>query len=272
MSALLWTCCCCCCCCLTKQPMPYSFFKCRCSTLAVHRITYLCSWSSCLAFHSGIVLVLWPRRPYWTRPHLHTCHSLTSLTISRSSTKTTNSSEKPVAVQHALHFSESQLKDVFLLRRAYLQRHAILTHEQQDLELQLDLRSDSDHSLEQQLEEVALQMQEAYVMYKGVVYDGVSVLSLSVDAGSIDCRSSFSSLKKRDLYENTSLSRSCCHILIPFLLLPPSDAHAPPILHNICMHDVLVCQCTMATLCKISLHTSGNQHMCPCFHELAGSK
>jgi len=92
-------------------------------------------------------------------------------------------------VQHTLQFSDSQMKDLFLLRRAYLQQQASLLHEQQDLEGQL---KDSNHSKckctdeasagecagfqeSYQISERRKQLQEAYITYKGIIYDGVSV-------------------------------------------------------------------------------------------------
>ena len=92
-------------------------------------------------------------------------------------------------MQHTLHFSDSQKKDLFLLRRAYLQQQASLLHELQDLEGQLNDRNNSiarctdDASAGEcagfqesyQISERRKQLQEAYITYKGIIYDGVSV-------------------------------------------------------------------------------------------------
>ncbi len=92
-------------------------------------------------------------------------------------------------MQHTLQFSDSQEKDLFLQRRAYLQQQASLLHELQDLEVQFKDRNSSiarctdDASAGEcarlqdsyQISECRNQLQEAYIVYKGIIYDGVSV-------------------------------------------------------------------------------------------------
>jgi len=92
-------------------------------------------------------------------------------------------------VQHTLQFSDSQKKDLFLLRRAYLQQQASLLHELQDLEVQLNDKNNSigrcfdDASAGEytgfqdsyKIHECRKQLQEAYITYKGMIYDGVSI-------------------------------------------------------------------------------------------------
>ncbi len=94
-------------------------------------------------------------------------------------------------VQHTLQFSNSQKKDLFLLRRAYVQQQASLLHELQDLEVQLNDRSNSigrctgDISAGEcagfqdsyEISECRKQLQEAYMTYNSIIYDGVSISS-----------------------------------------------------------------------------------------------
>lgn len=79
------------------------------------------------------------------------------------------------------------MKDLFLLRRAYLQQQASLLHELQDLEMQLNDRDNSisrctaDASAGEcagfqdsyEISKCRRQLQEAYITYKGIIFDGV---------------------------------------------------------------------------------------------------
>ena len=94
-------------------------------------------------------------------------------------------------MQHTLQFSNSQKKDLFLLRRAYLQQQASLLHELRDLAVQLNDRNNSigrctgDVSAGEcagfhdsyEISKCRKQLQEAYVTYKGIIYNGVSISS-----------------------------------------------------------------------------------------------
>lgn len=84
-------------------------------------------------------------------------------------------------LQHGLSLSEGQLKDVFLMRRAYLQKQALIQCKQQDLQLQLaDAQSATAraHMLTvsqaaQQIQENDILLQESFMQYTGLVCDGV---------------------------------------------------------------------------------------------------
>lgn len=86
-------------------------------------------------------------------------------------------------MQHNLHLSEEQNNNLFLLRRAFLRKQALLQNQQHELQLELDSAdhscgpcSSGNHADEasQQMWELDRQMQETYFAYKGVIYDGVS--------------------------------------------------------------------------------------------------
>ncbi len=84
-------------------------------------------------------------------------------------------------VQHGLHFSEGQIKNLCLLRRAYLQKLGMLEMQKQGLETQLEASCTQGlgvaDELLQQIQVVNFQMQEATVLYKAIMYDGVSINS-----------------------------------------------------------------------------------------------
>lgn len=101
-------------------------------------------------------------------------------------TESTDTQSHWLQLAHTLHFNDSQLEDLFLLRQAYLQQQANLLHEQQDLEGQLKDRNNSvarctdaasagECTVLQdsyQISECSKQLQEAYIIYKGIIYDG----------------------------------------------------------------------------------------------------
>lgn len=89
-------------------------------------------------------------------------------------------------MQHGLHFTKQQKSNIFLLRRAFLHTQALLIRQKQELQHQSDAASGSITSSDESPDEVAWQLhdldrqlQEAYVAYKGVIYDGVSLSAAS---------------------------------------------------------------------------------------------
>ena len=85
-------------------------------------------------------------------------------------------------MQHGLRLSEGQLKNVFLLRRAYLQKHALIQSQQLQL---ADNTREGNHRLHaipvsqaaHQLQENDALLQEAITQYMSLIVDGVSLIS-----------------------------------------------------------------------------------------------
>lgn len=86
-------------------------------------------------------------------------------------------------LQHALKLSEGQLRNMFLLRQAFLQKQAAIQCWEQELQLAA-APSDTDARLHaitaarsaQQMQETSRQLQEVCVQYVGVMMDGVSCI------------------------------------------------------------------------------------------------
>ena len=87
-----------------------------------------------------------------------------------------------MSLQHRLRLSEGQLKNVFLLRRAYLQKQVLIQSQQHELQLQLaDSTSEGNHRLHaatvsqaaHQMQENNVLLQEAITQYMGLIVDGV---------------------------------------------------------------------------------------------------
>ncbi len=89
-----------------------------------------------------------------------------------------------VCMQHSLCFSEAQLRNICALRQVYLQTEALLKRQKRDTKYLLwcaeaNLASVSAQSCEPteaitaQLQLTDVQLQEALILYKTVLYDGV---------------------------------------------------------------------------------------------------
>lgn len=87
-------------------------------------------------------------------------------------------------MQHSLCFSEAQLRNICALRQVYLQTEALLIRQKRDAKYLLwcaeaNLASVSAQSCEPteaiaaQLQLIDVQLQEALILYKTVLYDGV---------------------------------------------------------------------------------------------------
>ena len=84
-----------------------------------------------------------------------------------------------LCLQQCLHFSNEQLKKLFLLRRAYLQKSALISGQQQELQQQLQSDTSTTDSLEHvqiahQIQDNSAQQREAFMQYLGLIVDGVS--------------------------------------------------------------------------------------------------
>ena len=82
-------------------------------------------------------------------------------------------------MQQCLHFSNEQQQKLFLLRRAYLQKSAVIAGQEQQLQQQLQSDTSSTGSLEHvhiahQIQDNSAQQREAFMQYLGLIVDGVS--------------------------------------------------------------------------------------------------
>lgn len=92
-------------------------------------------------------------------------------------------------MQHSLCFSEAQLRNICALRQVYIQTEALLKKQKRDAKYLLwcaeaNLASVSSQSREPteaiaaQLQLIDVQLQEALILYKAVLYDGVCQATL----------------------------------------------------------------------------------------------
>lgn len=112
-----------------------------------------------------------------------------------------------MSLQHRLRLSEGQLKNVFLLRRAYLQKQVLIQSQQQELQLQLaDSTSEGNHRLHavtvsqaaHQMQENNVLLQEAITQYMGLIVDGVRAPSTYTFIG--------------HLFHDVEAQRFCCRM------------------------------------------------------------
>ena len=86
----------------------------------------------------------------------------------------------PAFLQQNLKLSEEQLKNLFLLRRAFLHRQALILGYQHDLQLGLQSgQQKQDAQLQalqytHQMQDFAIQLHEAFMQFMGGLYTGVS--------------------------------------------------------------------------------------------------
>ncbi len=103
-----------------------------------------------------------------------------------------------LCLQQNLKLTEGQLKNLFLLRRAYLQKNALLVNQQHELGQQLQLHAtqhsgdSSLHTLNaveitHQMQDNTVRLHEAFMQYMGVIYDGVSPYNIIPTDTALSC-------------------------------------------------------------------------------------
>ena len=83
-------------------------------------------------------------------------------------------------LQQSLNLTDEQLEKLFFLRRAYLQKSAVLSGQQRDLQQQLQNQSSIEDQANLEMVQMAHQVQdnnaqleEAFMQYLGLICDGV---------------------------------------------------------------------------------------------------
>lgn len=86
-------------------------------------------------------------------------------------------------LKHALALSKGQLKNVFLLRQAYLQKQAVIEQQGQKLQHQImfappsanfTTNNTAESQAVQQMQETTCQLHDVFLQYIGVILGGVS--------------------------------------------------------------------------------------------------